>query len=312
MRGWIAVVMATVCWSAIAEADTKAANAANARGLALHKKKKYAEAAAEYKKAITEDPSHILARYNLACVGSLTKDQDTAKEQLNWIADRSTWDEAAEKVMMKAAKDADLVWLRKLDFEGQELAGGMKNTTLGVWDLIIKNEKSLDKGKPTTDETLLKAVAAAPGKHEQACRADAVAAKGDFPKGATAVVNLRDGLAVLDDKGAVVARTEPLGCTNNREKVHGLNLARDPQTKASRLFVVQYANRTEMKVAIFALFENKRFERVFEAELMGADGTATLVQTSMLYKLVFTPAGKDEAIVYRWDEATTKYVPEAP
>lgn len=52
----------------VASADTKAANASNKRGFALHKKKKYAEAAVEYRKAIAEDPAHLLARYNLACV----------------------------------------------------------------------------------------------------------------------------------------------------------------------------------------------------------------------------------------------------
>jgi tetratricopeptide (TPR) repeat protein len=312
MRGWIAVAMATMCWSAAADADTKAADAANARGLALHKKKKYVEAAAEYKKALAEDPSHLLAHYNLACVGSLSKDEATAKENLRWLADRSAWDTAADKIMKKATKDADLVWLRKLDMEGNELAGGLKNTTVGTWDLVNKDDKSRDKGKATTDAKLLDALAKAPGKHDQACSADTFATKGDFPKGSTVTASMRDGLALVDDKGAVVARTEPFGCTNNREKVHALNQANESFESVSRLFLVQYANRTEMKVAIFALVEDKRFERVFDAELMGFEGTGSLLQTTMLNKLVFTPAGKDKPIVYRWDEMSTKYVPEAP
>ncbi|MFN0250342.1 MAG: hypothetical protein ACKV2T_25915 [Kofleriaceae bacterium] len=312
MRGWIALVMAMVSWSAIADADPKAANAANARGLALHKKKKLAEAAVEYKKAIAEDPSHLLARYNLARVGSLSKDEAMAKENLRWLADRSSWDSAADKIMKKAKKDADLVWVRKLDMEGNELAGGMKNTTVGTWDLVNKDDKSPDKGNATTDTKLLDTLAKASGKHDQACSGDTFATKGDFPKGSTVTASLRDGLALVDDKGAVVARTEPLGCTSNREKVHALHQANESFENVSRLFVVQYANRTEMKVAIFALVDNKRFERVFDAELMGFEGTGSLLQTTMLNKLVFTPAGKDKPVVYRWDEMSAKYVPEAP
>lgn len=72
------------------------------------------------------------------------------------------------------------------------------------------------------DAKLLKALAAAPGKHDQACNADTVSTTGDLFKGATVTANLRDGVALVDDKGAVVARTEPLGCTNNREKVQVL------------------------------------------------------------------------------------------
>ena len=43
---------------------------------------------------------------------------------------------------------------------------------------------------------------------------------------------------------------------------------------------------------------------------MGFEGTGSLVQTTMLNNLVFTPPGK-KPIVYRWDEASTKYVPES-
>ena len=67
---WMIIAMLSGAASGTA-ADPARAKAANARGYALHKQKKYAEAAVEYRKAITEDPTYVFARNNLACVASL-------------------------------------------------------------------------------------------------------------------------------------------------------------------------------------------------------------------------------------------------
>lgn len=312
MRGLVAVVVAVISWSAIAEADKKAANAANTRGYALHKKKKYAEAAVEYRKAIAADPAHLLAHYNLACIGSLTKDQDTARAQLMWIADRATWDPAAEAVLMKTApKDKDLAWIRKLDWEGEKLAGGMEGWTFYARDLLDESAEPSSTAKPTTDAAFLKAMGSASGKHEAACSAETFAATSTSLKANTVGINLRDGLVLVDDKGAVLARSEPLGCTKPRERVEAVIQA-SAVGGITAMFVVQYTNRTEQKAAMFALMPDKKFVRVFDAEVMGYEGTGTLVQTSILYNIVFTPAGTSKPIVYRWDSASTKYVPESP
>lgn len=310
MRGLLAViVVALVSWSSLAHADLKAANAANSRGYALHKKKKYPEAAVEYRKAIAADASHLLAHYNLACVASLTKDAATAKEQLTWIADRATWDTAALDVIKKTApKDKDLIWIRKLDQEGNELASGMQNTELLHYDLADRSESPADVGKATTDAKLVKALAGAAGNHAATCSADTFATSGSSLAPSTALASLRDGVAVVDDKGAVIARTEPLGCTSAREQVQALAQA-DAPAGAKRLLVVQYTNRTEMKIAVFALTDSKKLVRAFEAELMGFDGTGALIQTNVSYKLVFTPAGK-KPVVYRWNPTSTTYVAE--
>lgn len=312
MRAWF-VLLVVVSWSAIAEADTKAATAANTRGYALHKKKKFAEAAIEYRKAIAEDPAHLLAHYNLACVASLTKDADTAKDQLRWIADRSGWDKAAAAVIKKAAKDKDLVWIRGVDQEGSELAGGLKNTDVTPANVLDRGDAPSYIGKTTTDAKLLATLASTPGKHEKGCDGTTFATSGDFLTGATVAVNLRDGLVALDDKGALIARTEPLGCSNKRESVEALVQADgDRRWSVSRQFVVQYAKGSDSKVAIFALVENKRFARVFDAEIMGFNGTGTLLQTPLLKNLVFTAAGATKPVIYRWDASSTKYVPESP
>lgn len=314
MRGllaaWVIVVVSSMT---IVEADTKAANAANARGYALHKKKKYAEAAVEYRKAIAENTAHLLARYNLACVASLTKDADTAKEQLRWIADRSGWDKASAAVIKKAAKDRDLAWIRGLDEEeGSELAGGLKNTDLTPANVLDRGDAPSYMGKATTNAKLVGTMASAPGKHEKSCEATTFATTGEFMKGATVAANLRDGLFLINEKGTVIARTDPLGCASNRDSVHALVQADgDGRWSVSRQFVVQYSNRTEMKVAIYALVENKRFARVFDAEIMGFDGTGTLLITPLLKNLVFTATGTSNPVVYRWDPAATKYVLES-
>lgn len=308
MRLLLAFVMVGVCAGPVM-ADAQKAVTANAKGYALHKKKKYAEAAVEYRKAIAEDPSHLLAHYNLACVASLTQDHDTAVEALRWIADRSTWDKAAAGVMTKAGKDKELTWIRGQQGLGSELAGGMKNMSLAIANLIDRSDTPIFAGKETTEAKALKAMAGTSGKHEEKCNTKTFSTSADSMKGITFGANLRDGLVAFDDKGASIAHTDALGCASPRDTMHALNQA-EAVAGVQRLFVVQYSKRTEMNVTIFALIE-KRFVRVFDAELMNFDGTGTLQQTPLLYNLVFTPPGKQKPIVYRWDEASTKYVPES-
>lgn len=318
MRGSVPWMLAVICWTAgIAEGNTRAANAANTRGYALHKKKKYREAAVEYRKAIDADPEHLLARYNLACVASMTNDAKTAIAELAWIADRGTWDVAASKVAAKAAKDKELAWIRSEEPSG-ELLASTKIPDGGVLDLLDKPDPAF-VGTPTTDATLVRAMASAPGPHEERCSTTTLATKLEVTKGGTIAANQRDGVVVLDSKGTIITRSEPLGCATLRDNLRILNhVAGIPEPHAegdsnlvnTRMVVVQYPKGMTMNVSIFAYLESKKLIRAFDAVVMGEDGTGKLHMTPLLGKLVFTPPGKTKPVVYQWDAATTKYVPE--
>lgn len=89
--------------------DADAAKAANAEGMKLYRQKRLDAAADKFAAAIVFDPTHWVARYNLACVASLRGDVDGAVEQLTWL-DRG-WG-AAEDKLAKAKSDPDLARVR--------------------------------------------------------------------------------------------------------------------------------------------------------------------------------------------------------
>jgi hypothetical protein len=86
------------------------AKAANARGLKLHRAKKYAEAAKEYRSAIAADASYVFAHYNLACGAALVGDRATAVSELKWLT--GSQDAAAKKMLTHGRTDPDLASVR--------------------------------------------------------------------------------------------------------------------------------------------------------------------------------------------------------
>jgi hypothetical protein len=64
----------------------KKARKHNARGLALHRKGKHAKAVALLKRAVTANPRHVLARYNLACALARGGQPEAALTQLEVLA----------------------------------------------------------------------------------------------------------------------------------------------------------------------------------------------------------------------------------
>src|SRR5262245_65915701 len=82
----VAVALAIACAHGTAGASPAAAKAANARGVGLLKQRNYKRAAAQFRKAIAEDRTQVLAHYNLACAASIAKDMDTALPSLSWAA----------------------------------------------------------------------------------------------------------------------------------------------------------------------------------------------------------------------------------
>src|SRR5262245_5798302 len=101
----VAGALAIACAPGTTFASPAGAKAANARGVGLLKQRHYTGAAAQFRKAISEDRSHVLAHYNLACAASLANDMDTALAELMWVGNRAAWDEQARSAAIKAASD---------------------------------------------------------------------------------------------------------------------------------------------------------------------------------------------------------------
>ena len=88
----------------------QAASVLNTRAMRKLKAKDWTGAAADFRAAIDLHSQHVKARYNLACLASLTGDRATALEQLRWLA-ASDLPEASAK-LVKARTDPDLRAIR--------------------------------------------------------------------------------------------------------------------------------------------------------------------------------------------------------
>jgi len=98
------------------------ASALNTRGMRKFRAKDWAGAAADFRGAIDLYPDHVKAHYNLACLASITKDRETALEQLRWLA-ASPLAEAGDRIV-KARTDPDLSFIRADPDAHAILAGG--------------------------------------------------------------------------------------------------------------------------------------------------------------------------------------------
>jgi hypothetical protein len=310
--------------------DPRAARAANARGLALQKQARYAAAEAEYRKAIEADPGLVVAHYNLACAAALATDHDTAVVELAWIGNRAAWDDQARAAAMKETRDPDLKNLGGWE----DVARWVPPDVLEVIDVLGPPRPGLaghvldaaERGK------LAGPLAAAPGPHAADC--DPADAKQGRVLGLpliagrvarhTAVASLRDGVAVLDPDGKLVARSEPIGCTapgasqdmlGSLVYLEGQIAAPDsaPQVVPAALYVVQYGagGRAQWttNVAIYAQ-RDKQLVSVFEATLTSSDGAGagTLVQT-VLGDLVLVAPGDKRKRAFHWDPAAFRFAP---
>ena len=310
-----------LCWAVLggaaapAAATPAAARAANSRGYALHKQKKYAEAAVEYRKAIVEDPSYVFAHYNLACVASLTKDPAAAIHELEWLVDRALWDSDAKAAIVKARKDRDLAWL----FQQGPEAGMVTSDDMlarGLYDLL--DDKAADVvGQPTSDPKLLATLAAAPGKHDAACSNAAYSLE---KAGATVVASLRDGVALIDAAGKLVARVEPDGCVGPRAHPSRLvetaavekgAIATDGSLLSARLVVMMYLGADAVDhVALFVITHDHKLARAFDMPILSKAGDGTLQQTQTLGTLLYKAPGDPKLRAFQLDRDRWKYVEE--
>jgi hypothetical protein len=298
----------------------------------LVRAKKYREAAVEYRKAIALDPSYVLAHYNLACVEALGGDRTEALGQLAWVANAAAWDDTAKAAIQKAPKDADLADL---------LASGIDAYQWVVMPDVLETIDVLAGAQPgfvgaalseADKAKLARPLAAAPGKHDDAC--DAKDAKQGrvfglrLTAGPTAkhllVGSLADGVGLVDPGGALVARSEPLGCTApgaSQDMLTSLvyldgaprGAPTGPRLAGTPFYVAQYSSggraSWSTNVAIFAQ-RDKQLVRVFEATLTSSDaaGAGTLAQT-LLGDLLFTAPGAKQKRVFRWDPAAFRFAP---
>lgn len=312
----LALVLATAMPAppAAARPDRAAAQAANTRGMQLLTAKKYKEAMAEFHKAIAADPDHVLAHYNLACAASRAHDEGGAEEALRWVESAAAWDQAAAKAAAKAPSDPDLKWFLDSTLARRSLIADPGNA---VHDLLDTNDEH------HVPPAVAKALASAPGKHDDQCDAtgeQARVAGGPLGSGKYWVVaSLRDGVGLFEG-AKLLSRTDPLGCTGpgeSQDRLASIGAVAVPDYAPERageeLVVVAYGNGGRRmwsnEVAVYALRNDTKLEHVFDATLQSSDedGAGTLEITD-LGDLVLGPPGAKQKRVFRWDAAAFRYV----
>jgi hypothetical protein len=332
--GWFGLVLACAAASGEAVASPAGGTAANQRGMGLMRQKKWDAAEAEFKKAIAEDPTSVTAHYNLACAASRAHDADTALWELAWVGDRAAWVDQAKAAAKKAPGDDDLAWAIGNDINAQLFIG---DAPLAAVTEIATPARTQNAGHALAEPQRAKIaaiLAAAPGPHDDQCdAADARQGKvfalgldlGKWAKG-IAAASLKDGVAILDPRGAIVARSEPLGCTGpgeSQDQLAALAYADGAPTPPStthampqtdlQLLAVMYATGGrrvwQTTVAVFAQ-NGKSLVKVFEALVTSSDapGSGHVWQTALGH-LLYSAPGETRKHAFQWDPKAFKFVP---
>lgn len=335
--------MVVIGWFGLALACAKAPDAvagppvgaaANQRGMGFMRQKQWAAAEAEFKKAIAVDPNSVTAHYNLACAASRAQDADTALWELAWVGDRAAWVDQAKAAAKKALTDDDLAWVIGNDLNARLFIGDAPVTAVTE---IATPGRAQNAGHALADPQRAKIaaiLAAAPAPHDDRC--DAANAKQgkvfalglDLGKWAKhiAVASLKDGVAILDPQGAIVARSEPLGCTGpgeSQDQIAALAYAdgapAPPTTSHAmpeadlQLLAVMYTTggRREWQTSVAVFAQNgKSLVKVFEASVAGSDATgAGHVWQTVLGHLVYSAPGETKKHAFQWDPRAFKFVP---
>jgi hypothetical protein len=332
--GGLGIALACVVPHGAVMASPTGGKTANTRGMGLMAQKKWAAAEAEFKKAIAEDPTSVTAHYNLACAASRAKDGDTAIWELAWVGDRGAWDDQAKRAAKKAPDDDDLAWALHGDINVQQFVGDAP--VAAVTEIAAPAPQYTGHALAEPDRTKIAGIlAAAPGSHDDKCDASdakqgkvfalALDTSGKWAKG-LGVGTLKDGVAILDPQGAIVARSEPLGCTGPGESQDQLasltyadGLPAQPSTShpipVSRLqlLVAMYTTggrrEWQTNVAVFAQ-NGKSLAKVFEALVAASDATgAGHVWQTVLGHLVYSAPGETKKHAFEWDSKLFKFVP---
>lgn len=294
--------------------DPEAAKAANSRGMQLHTAKKYKEAMAEFEKAIAADDSFVLAHYNLACAASRAQEADVAERELTWVNSAGSWNDAAAAATKKAPTDPDLAW-----FFGQgegQMASFLQKGEPIVVDLA---DVGGNRTEPAVAPDAAKALAAAPGKHDDQCDpADQKQAHVHAVPMDKRVVyaSLRDGIAWFDG-AKLVSRTDPIGCTGpgaSQDSIESVDTTAYTGTggPTKDLVVVRYSNGGHRSftdnITIAAFKDDDHLVRAFDATLATSDDDkpGTLVLT-LNGDIVLGQPGAKQKRVFRWNAGTSKF-----
>ncbi len=272
------------------------------RGMELMNKRKWKQAEAEFQQAVAEDPSSVKAHYNLASAASRAEDLETAIWELMWVGDHA---------------EAKLIDLE----QGQS-----------------KDERA--STLPEAERTKMAAVlTAAPGEHDAKCAASdpkqgkvfALALQAESMhelRGDTALASLKDGVAIVNAKGAIIARGAPLGCTGPGASQDQIGTFvwlwavpdspgsiiehHSPPTDGLRMFAVSYTTGGrrdwQTNLAVFVL-RDKTLVKVFEGLIASSDATgAGHVWQSPLGNLVYSGPGEKKKHGFSWDQTAFKFV----
>ena len=328
MRTLITFGFATLL-ACTAAASPAASKAANGRGMTLMGKKKWADAEKEFKTAVAEDGSSIKAHYNLASAASRAHDRETAVAEVTWVLDRATWVDDAKSAAKKVESDADLEWiLHNWDESVVEWLGEESKAHLIDLGAVTDADHNGHAGGDG------KQLAAAPGHHDAKCDPkDAKQGKvftlsmhglSDWQR-LSALASLRDGVALADTSGTIVARSEPLGCTGPGESQDQLAslvyavgsplpgyVGDTPPIRMLQLLVVTYTNggrrEWQTNVAIFAR-KDKSLVKVFENPLVASDSASSgHLWQSPLGHLIYSGPGETKKHAYEWDPKAFKFV----
>jgi hypothetical protein len=295
---------------------------ANSRGMALYRKKDYKGAAGEFKRAVASYEGYVQARYNLACVAALTGDQATARVELLWLNNRALFDPVAKEKFAKATKDPDLASLRQDPQLESELFTPATTDDLLAADQAHPQGAALRGAARAAAQSGLSSL---PGKHDARCdgsdakqgvifeaKAELPATPG--PRKQVVRASLRDGVALFDEQGRLIARSEPLGCfaaKASKETVSFLKVVAG--APGGPLYIVRYGSGTDANwtddVSLFRL-RSKELVPVLHLGVASNDDPhpAKLEQTADAGDILFYQPGYPDRTAYRWDAAKFKYV----
>lgn len=302
-----------------------AAVAANDAGMRLYRVRDFSGAAAQFRSAIAADPGHVKAHYNLACVSSLLKDRKAALAELSWL--KTSTDPQAVARVDKAATDADLAWIlgdpeARSILDGRAAASPTAATNGGravskVWAVRFPGFVPLAEGGPSDSSGPM--LSRLPVKRDDSCdpadekqsRAYQVSVNG-----ITARASLRDGIALWDESGALLANAAaPMGCTMpgaSQDILEQLAIGQvvpDPDPE----YVVLFANggRSQWSEAAW-IFKRRGAELVpIFSSLLSESDTGDQSDGRLALEgagtLIYTAPGKRKPTTLRWDPAAFRY-----
>ena len=195
--------------------DRAAAQRENTQGMKSYKTKNYAAAAEKFRHAVAADAGFPLPRYNLACVAALTGDKETARAQLQWLADSP--DPQARRTLAKAVHDQDL----------KSLAEDPKVRSIIHWGAVFGGYHPLALEADATEKEAAQLANSAP-QVDPDCDSEpaftvARSLSADFvaeqPGKELLVVSMAHGAAIFNGAAELLARGGSFACVGSQSGI---------------------------------------------------------------------------------------------